>query len=314
MPVDHRLRGVQWLERLLPQTPVARLSAPQARIEFDRAMRLAGALLFGRRRRVAAVRDLVLHGTPGPLRARLYRPTLGRDPLPVLLFFHGGGWVIGSIATHDKMARSLAQQSGVAVLSVDYRLAPEHPYPAAVEDAYAALLWTRENAADYGLDGTRLAVTGDSAGGNLAAAVCLMTRDRGGPSIRTQVLFYPGLDTRLSTPSYTEFKDGFWLSADRARWFLDQYAGSSDRELPYLSPGRAKSLQDLPEALIITAELDVLRDEGERYAEALRAEGVSAELYRFDGVFHGFSMMEGLLPQARRSVSLAARHVARALA
>lgn len=296
---------------------MARLTAPVARREFARTMAIGSPLLFGPRRRMAEVRAVSLKiggNTPRTLPARLYRPRYADHPLPVVVFFHGGGWVIGSLDTHDKMARSLAFRSGLPVLSVDYRLAPEHPFPAAAEDAFAAVAWVAENAVDWGLDGSRLAVAGDSAGGNLSAAACLMARDRGGPAIRTQVLFYPGLDTRLSTPSYTEFAHGLWLSRERATWFRDQYTvGVADLAAPYLSPAQAPNLRNLPEALVLTAENDVLRDEGERYAVALRAAGGQAELYRFDGMVHGFSMMEGLLPEAARSMALAGRHLARTL-
>lgn len=317
MPVDPRLRALEWVQRHLPETPLERLTPARARVEFDRAIMLGSSLIFGRRRAMASVRELSIGiegGTPRKLRARLYRPRFGGGPLPVVVFFHGGGWVLGSIDTHDKMARSLAFHSGLPVLSVDYRLAPEHPFPAPLEDAYATVEWIAARAVDFGLDGTRLAVAGDSAGGNLATSTCLLARDRGGPAIATQVLFYPGLDTRLSTPSYAEFAHGQWLTAARARWFRDRYAtGVADLSVPYLSPGQARNLRDLPETLVLTAENDVLRDEAEIYAANLRAAGVPTELYRFAGMVHGFSMMEGLLPEARRSVALAGRHLARVL-
>ena len=317
MALHPRLRALEWLQRHVPETPLEELTPERARKEFDRTIALGSSLLFGRRRRMASVRPLVIEvggETPRSLRARLYRPTFGEGRAPVVVFFHGGGWVLGSIDTHDKMARSLAFHSGLPVLSVDYRLAPEVPFPGPLEDAYATVSWIAARAVDYGLDGTRLAVVGDSAGGNLAASTCLLARDRGGPKITTQVLFYPGLDTRLSTPSYTEFADGQWLTAARARWFRDRYAhGVADLSVPYLSPAQATDLRDLPEALVLTAEHDVLRDEAEIYATSLRAAGVPTELFRFDGMVHGFSMMEGFLPDARRSLALAGRHLARVL-
>lgn len=317
MPLDPRLRALEWVQRRLPETPLDRLTPARARVEFDRTIALGSPLLFGRRRAMASVRPLTVSiggKTPRSLRARLYRPVIHREPQPVVVFFHGGGWVLGSIDTHDKMARSLAFHSGLPVLAVDYRLAPEVPFPGPLEDAYATLEWIAARAVDFGLDGGRLAVAGDSAGGNLAASTCLLARDRGGPAIRTQVLFYPGLDTRTATASYEEFAEGQWLTAARARWFRDHYAtGVDDLAQPYLSPARATDVRRLPEALVLTAERDVLRDEGESYAAMLRAAGVPTELFRFDGMVHGFSMMEGLLPEARRSLALAGRHLARTL-
>jgi acetyl esterase len=321
MALHPRLRALSFLEQRLPQRPVSALTPETAREDFARTIRLGTALVFGRRRSMAEVRDVAIRiGTGGKndpertLPARLYRPAFTAEAAPLVVFFHGGGWVLGSIDTHDKMARSLAFRSRCAVLSVGYRLAPEHPFPEPSEDAYAALCWAHEHADDFHLDGSRLAVAGDSAGGNLSAVVSMMARDRGGPTIRTQVLFYPGLDTRLSSPSYAEFGEGQWLSAARARWFRDQYAcKTTDLSQPYLSPLQAPDLSRLPEALIMTAENDVLRDEAEAYHARLREAGVDSELFRFPGMIHGFSMMEGLLSEAVRSMAMAGRHLVRTL-
>lgn len=229
---------------------------------------------------------------PGPdgqdLKIRIYWPQ-GNRPFAACLYFHGGGWVLNNIDTHDDLVQRLAEASGCLFVSVDYRLAPEHKYPAAAEDSYTALQWVAANAATLNVDPTRIAVSGDSAGGNLAAAVCLMTRDRGGPPIAFQALIYPITDCDFERPSYQQNAEGYFLTKSQMQWFWNHYVSSPDQMCePYASPLRAESLQGLPAAYILTAEFDPLRDEGEAYAVALRSAGVPVEITRYDGMIHAF--------------------------
>jgi acetyl esterase len=215
----------------------------------------------------------------------------------VLVYFHGGGWVLGDLESHDRVCRALANQAGCVVVSVDYRLAPEHVFPAGAEDCYAATKWVAENAASIGADGARLAVGGDSAGGNLAAVVSMMARDRGGPAINFQLLLYPVTDCALATPSQKEFaNDGYVLSRADMEWFWKNYTDPiAEKNNPYACPLRAKDLSGLPPALVLTASHDPLRDEGERFAERLIAAGVKTTCTRYEGVTHGFvSFADGL--------------------
>ena len=238
---------------------------------------------------------------PGPdgapdLPVRVYRPRLDAAPLPLVVFFHGGGWVLCDLDTHEITCRQLANGTDAVVVSVDYRLAPEHRFPAAVEDAYAATTWAHAHAAELGADPTRLAVAGDSAGGNLAAAVPLMARDRGGPPIIFQVLVYPALERSFDTASYRENAEGYFLTALQMRWYWEQYLGDDDDAAthPYAAPLRATSLRGLPPAHIVTAEYDPLRDEGEAYGRRLEEAGVPADVRRYDGMFHGFFSLDVL--------------------
>ena len=220
---------------------------------------------------------------------RVYKPANATKPLPVLVYFHGGGWVLGNLDSHDANCRSLCLGADVLVVSVDYRLAPEHPFPAAIDDCYAVTRWLSTNAASLGGDPSRLAVSGDSAGGNLAAATALLARDRGGPKIAFQLLVYPVADADFERPSYRENASGYLLSRSTMMWFWDQYVpDKTQRKDDRCAPIHAQSLANLPPALIITAEYDPLRDEGEAYAERLRADGVPVTLRRYDGMIHGF--------------------------
>jgi acetyl esterase len=249
---------------------------------------------------VGSVVDRELPGPLGPIPVRVYRPlAAGPEPLPIVAFFHGGGWVVCDLDSHDGICRALANASGCLVVSVDYRLAPEHRFPAPAEDAYAALCWLGAHAALVGGDPARLAVAGDSAGGNLAAVAALMARDRGGPALGLQVLVYPVTDFRFDTPSHLGTGDGYFLKSDEVRYYWMEYlACEADGASPYASPLRAESLRALPPALVITAEYDPLRDEGEAYARRLAAEGVPATLTRYDGMFHSFVTFHTALPAA----------------
>ncbi|WP_214317484.1 alpha/beta hydrolase [Nonomuraea sediminis] len=242
----------------------------------------------------------------GDIPIRVYRPDGGQGPLPVVVFFHGGGWSICTLDTHDWVCRTLCGGAGAVVVSVDYRLAPEHPYPAAVEDAYAATVWVHEHAAELGADPARLAVAGDSAGGNLAAVTCLKARDLAGPPIRFQLLIYPATDAAQDSASCRENATGYFLTADHMAWFWDSYQPDRSRRAePYSSPIHA-DLGDLPPALVITAEHDPLRDEGEEYGRLLRKAGTQAETVRFDGMFHSFFTLAGnLLPATKQATDLA---------
>ncbi len=265
----------------------------------------AAAGMQGLQEAVARVEDRTIPGPQGDIPVRIYNPG-GTGALPALVYFHGGGWVLGSLDMVDGICRSLANRAGCVVVSVEYRLAPEHKFPVAAEDSYAATRWVAAYAAALGVDPARLAVGGDSAGGNLAAVVALMARDRGGPTLVQQLLIYPVTDSALDTPSYLENADGYLLTKDAMAWFWNHYArAAADRSNPYAAPLRASSLQGLPPALVITAEYDPLRDEGEAYAARLRAAGVPIELTRYHGMIHGFFGMAGVLDQAKRAIEQA---------
>jgi len=248
---------------------------------------------------VAAVADHRVPVTGGEITVRVYRPA-GVGPHPVLVFYHGGGWVIGDLYTHDGICRSIVNAAGCAVASVDYRLAPEFKYPTPVDDSYAGLLWVVANATRLGLDAARVAVGGDSAGGNLAAVMALMARDRRGPRLLLQILVYPVTNYDFNTISYRENATGFVLSTEDMRWFWRHYLSREEQgREPLVSPLLAKSLADLPPALVITAGCDPLRDEGEAYAGRLRDAGVAVTLTQYSGMFHGFLRMTRILDQSR---------------
>ena len=286
----------------------------QMPVETARAMMntpLADAALA--MKRVEAV-DIALPGRT--LNARLYVPNGAAETPPLVLFFHGGGWVLGSLDTHDATCRELADESGVAVLSIDYRLAPEARYPGAAEDCYDATCWARDHAAQLGVDGTRLAVAGDSAGGNLAAAVSLMARDRNGPALRHQLLIYPVTDADFSTPSYTANGSGaYFLSTSAMQWFWAHYMGeTAPADAPYARVLHTPDLTGLPPATVITAQYDPLRDEGDAYAQKLAQAGVTTDHHVAPGMIHGFFGMTAAVPDARPWVRLGAENLAKALA
>lgn len=237
---------------------------------------------------VAHVANQVISGPGGEIPIRIYIPD-GDGPFPLLVFFHGGGWVVCNLDTHDNVCRSLANGASCIVVSVDYRLAPEYKFPAALEDCYAATQWVAENAARLNGDASRIAVGGDSAGGNLTAVVALMARDRGGPPLVFQLLIYPVTDATGSSPSMTENAQGYGLTRDDMIWFTNHYLNNKDEQKnPLVSPLHAPDLIGLPPALIITAEYDPLRDEGELYGQRLKDAGVPVSMTRYDGMIHGF--------------------------
>ena len=248
---------------------------------------------------VASVEDRTIPGPEGEMAIRIYTPE-GSGPFPVLAFFHGGGWIMGSIISHDPLARVLCNGGGCVVVSVDYRLAPTHRFPAAAEDCYAATRWIAEHAESFNADGSRLAVGGDSAGGNLAAAVALMARDRDGPPIALQLLMYPVVDTNFDTASYRDNAEGKFLTRDSMMGMWQAYLASpEDGNNPYAAPLKAPDMSGLPSALVITAEYDPLRDEGEAYGKRLQEAGVLTTVSRYDGMVHGFMQMQGLADRPR---------------
>jgi acetyl esterase len=234
------------------------------------------------------VRDVTIAGPAGPLRLRIYTPPV-QKPAPALVFYHGGGWVIGDLESHDHVCRSLANGAQCVVVAVDYRLAPEAKFPAAVDDCFAATCWVAAHSVELGIDPARIAVGGDSAGGNLAAVVARLARDRGGPALVYQLLIYPATDLGMNSPSVVENADGPLLTRAAMLWFIDHYARSdADRTDPLGSPLLAPDLVGLPPAFILTAECDPLRDEGEAYGKRLTEAGVPAEVKRYAGMPHGF--------------------------
>ena len=248
---------------------------------------------------VPVVRDLTIDAAT-PIPARIYRPSAGI--LPLLVYFHGGGWVVGSVAISDSFCRALANASGCAILSVDYRLAPEHRYPAAADDAYAATAWAAENARELGADPARLAVGGSSAGGNLAAVVSLMARECGGPKIALQWLHVPVTDHDFTRPSYLANATGAGLTRAGMEWFWGHYEPDvARRSEPYASPLRAKDLRGLPPAIVFTADCDPLRDEGAAYADRLREAGVPVTYTEFRGMVHGFMSWSSVVPEGARA-------------
>lgn len=260
---------------------------------------------------VSEVRELEVDGADGKLAARFYGTPEHGGPHPLLVFFHGGGFVLGDLDSHDSVCRILCVHSGVDVLSVDYRLAPEHPFPAAPDDARAAFEWARANAADLGSDPTRIAVGGDSAGGNLAAVVSREAARSLSPPPVAQLLIYPATDwsARISEDepghaSHGTFGEGFLLTNDLMEWFAEQYAGPNppDPSDPRVSPLKADDFSGLPAAVVVTAGFDPLRDEGEAYAEALRAAGGDAVVRRFPDLIHGFANMTGVSKSARSAM------------
>jgi acetyl esterase len=249
------------------------------------------------------------HRVPGPaghIPVRMYVPQ-GKGSLPVLVYFHGGGWVLGDLETHDGTCRGLANAAKCMVIAVDYRLAPEHKFPAAPEDCYAVTKWVVLNAASFGGDPTRIAVGGDSAGGNLAAAVALMAADRGAPTLAYQLLIYPVTNYAFDTPSYRENADGYLLTRDSMQWFWGHYlANENDGQNAYASPMRARDCRRVPAALVITAEFDPLRDEGEAYAARLREASVPVDVKRYNGMIHGFFSLGQVLDQGKKAMADAA--------
>jgi acetyl esterase/lipase len=294
MPLDPQADALLAQMREAGVRPFEELTVPEAREAAWGYLALAGEP-----QPVASVDNRFIPGPTADLPVRIYTPE-GDGPRGGIVFFHGSGWVIANIDICDAAVRSLANSTGCVVVSVNYQKAPEHPFPRPFDDCWAATSWVYANAAEIGIDPARLAVAGDSAGGNLAAAVCLKARDEGGPPIVFQVLVYPALDRNWDTASAHENAEGYGLQRETMRWFWNHYVPSeADADNPLVSPLRAADLSGLPPAFIATAEFDPLRDDGEMYAERLAEAGVPVLLKRYDGMIHGFYWMLGALDQAR---------------
>lgn len=297
--LDEQTALLRRAQVVLGEVPINQYTPVQARLNFRNDIQMlkgAGGIF----EKVDSIRNLRLPGPGGELPARLYLP-MKKKSYPLFILFHGGGWVIGDLDTADNMARFLCKRVPCAVLSVDYRLAPEHPFPAAVEDAFAAVQWAAAHATELGADPKRLLVGGDSAGGTLSAVAAFMASQKGAPKLAGQVLFYPGTNcTSLDTPSYIEFgEQSLGLPRRDVEWFLEQYTPDpKDRRNPFASPLLAPDLHGLAPALVVTAEFDVLRDEGEAYARRMQADGTPTRLLRCNGMIHGFLSLAGLIRRA----------------
>jgi acetyl esterase len=301
VPLDPQIQAMRDQRERDNAPPLYAMSLTEARAADLASIRAGG----GEPEPVHEVASMTIAGPGGDLPLRLYRPASER-PLPTLLYFFGGGWVLGTIDTADGVARSLANSSGALVAVVGYRLAPEHPFPAATDDCYAAVRWVAEHAEEIGADPARLAVGGDSAGGNLAAGVTLRART-GGPALAGQLLVYPNTDQLADDQSMRAADDPFLFNRHSVAWYRQHYlTDPGDAASPLASPLRADSLAGLPPALVITAEYDPLRDQGEAYARRLAGDGVRVELSRYPGMAHGFFTMIGTVDASRAAIEQAA--------
>jgi acetyl esterase len=308
MPLDPQAHALLAAMEAQGAPDISQLSVSQARDMANSFREMQGDLV-----QVAAVGDRTVPGPDGSLPVRIYRPE--GSPRGAIVYFHGGGWVIGNIEVVDAPCRALAAATGCVVVSAQYRLAPESAYPAAPEDCYAVTRWVADHLAELGTEPAGLVVAGDSAGGNLAAAVALMARDRQGPEIAFQALVYPATDlVEMATESYRENGEGYLLTAASMRWFRDHYVpDEARRSEPYCSPARAEDLSGLPPAFVATMEFDPLRDDGETYAERLREAGVPVTVQRYDGQVHGLFWLGGMCDRYSGLVEDIAREVKAAL-
>ena len=278
--------------------------------EEARANSRAGREVFPREKEpVGEITERTIPGPAGDIPIRIYRPDT-EDTHSLIMLFHGGGWVVGDLDTEDSTSRGLVNRVNAVLVSVDYRLAPETRFPGATEDCYAATVWAVEHAEELGVDASKLAVAGTSAGGNLSAAVSLMARDRGGPNIRHQVLFCPVIDYKFDRPSYIENADDYGLTRDSMIWFWEHYLGpDGDGHNPYASPIRAESIARLADATVITAQYDPLLDEAADYAAALKAAGVDTAYTEYPGMIHGFNGSFGQIDAARDACDEASNRI-----
>jgi acetyl esterase len=301
MPLDPQAEALIRSASAIGAKPVEQMTPAEARAAMEERARLTS----GQPRSI----DVLPGALPGPggdIPIRIYVPR-GAKPMPGLVYFHGGGWLRGSLQTHDVLCRALADDGSCVVVSVDYRMAPEHKFPAAVDDALAATRWVAEHADQLGIDAGRLAVGGDSAGGNLAAAVSLLARDAGQPRLAYQVLIYPVTDYNFETPSYLANGDGYMLTRSAMQYYWQQYLrDESDASDQRASPLRARDVAGVPPALVITAEFDPLLDEGRAYADRLRAAGVEVTYSEYAGMIHGFVSSAGVIERGQDAVAEAA--------
>lgn len=311
MPLDPVLKG--FLDQLdaQPTPKMWEMEPPMAREAMAAMMQLAGPQNIP----IGSVLNIAIPGPSHPIPARAYTPVeAASGTLPALAFFHGGGFVIGNLETHDGLCRMLANMSGCKIISVDYRLSPEHPFPAAVEDAFAATSWIANNASGLNIDAARLAVGGDSAGGNLAAVVTQMARDAGGPKLAFQMLLFPATDMGAVTASRRDFAEGYLLDMKTMQWFTNHYIrDSGDLKNPQASPLLADNFSNLPPAFVMVAEFDPLHDEGVAYAEKLRNANVPVLVEDYPGMVHDFIYLVAVLPQASGALGTAAKALKSAL-
>jgi acetyl esterase len=310
MTVNRQVEALLGFFAQMPPVDYATITGAQMRAASDTPMQMGPPVA------VASVRDVPIELPGRTLPARLYIPEGADENPPLVVYYHGGGWVIGTIETHDNTCRALARASGAAVLSVGYRLAPETRFPGPLDDCYEALVWAKDHAGDLGIDGTRLAVGGDSAGGNLAAAVAIRARDAGGPALRHQLLIYPVTDTDFTRPSYRENGAGnYFLSLMAMDWFWKQYLGAMpDGHVEGVTVLTTADLSGLPPASLYMAQYDPLRDEGVAYADALRAAGNSVHSEVVPGMIHGFFSMFEAVPDALPAIAHAGAQLKAAFA
>ena len=304
MPLDPQVQTLLDQMAALNAPPINTLTPELVRIGIK--MQLENA--EGEPESVAQVVNRTIPGPTGEIPIRIYTPA-GSEPFPALVFFHGGGWVICDLDTHDNLCRRLCNGADCIVVSVDYRLAPEHKFPAAPEDCYAATQWVARHAAEINAIPDKIAIGGDSAGGNLTAVVAQMVRDQAGPRLALQLLIYPATDFTFDGPSIHENAKDYFLTIDDMNWFMNYYLNSdADKKNPLASPLQSANLRGLPAALVITAEYDPLRDEGEAYGKRLKEAGVPVTISRYNGVIHGFLSLEPLTDKGKQAREECAVH------
>jgi acetyl esterase len=311
MPLDPIVKGFLDQMKAMGGPKMSEAGAEAGRAQFAALMQLVGPKDVP----VGKTENLTVPSAAGGIPIRVYTPVAaGRDPMPALIYFHGGGWVIGNIDTHDGLCRLMANEGAFRVIAVEYRLAPEHKYPAALDDALAALTWVASNAADIGVDANRIAVGGDSAGGALAAICAQYAKSKGIP-LEAQMLLFPVTQIGEQTGSLKEFAVGYFLEKETLDWFYDCYLPpGADKNDPKISPLRAKDLSGLPPAYIMLGGFDPLHDEGMQYADKLRAAGVKVTVADHSDMVHTFIYLQSVLPQAHEALSSAAKAVAKMFA
>jgi acetyl esterase len=307
MPLDPQVQGLLQVMAEQGVPPIHMLPVADARAVGEGLIALSGEPIP-----VGSVRDITIPVDGAEIGARVYTPE-GDGPHPGVVFFHGGGWVICSLDTHDNIARTICRDAEAVVVSVDYRMAPEYRYPTAVLDCFAATRWVADNASSLNVDGSRLAVCGDSAGGNLSAVVSQMARDSHGPAIAFAALIYPAVDMTLKGGSLDDNATGYFLETEGLEWFYSHYLTDTERSEAMASPMLHENLSGLPDCFIATCEFDPLRDQGEAYSDALRANGGHVTNKRYDGLIHGAANMSGALDGGRELIEDTAAHIRAAL-
>jgi acetyl esterase len=302
MGIPFKLRLLLLYDRMVDRVDLSTLTPKESRQQMEDGIKKVRSYIQYPDEELHEIREVLIPVFGGDrITLRIYRPD-SKFNLPLIVYFHGGGWVQGSLETHENSCRRLAKQNNAVVVSVDYRLAPEYPFPVPGGDCYTATVWAVEHAGSFGANPAQLIVMGDSAGGNMAAIVSLMARDKNGPQISLQVLIYPALDATLSMPSVHKLGKGYLLTEAKMQWYRDHYCGiEPDKKQPYLSPVFASDLTNLPPALIITAEFDPLKDDGEVYAKRLKESGNEVVFKEYKGMIHAFLAMPKLLRSAREA-------------